>query len=246
MSTRAKIAKQLMKTAFPKRKEIKPQIIQAAQKTKWNILRGDIVQVIDKKHPENGKQGVVSLVDRKRDRVIVTGVNLAPKHIKPNVDQGRLGKTVMKERSIHYSNVNLVDPVTGLPTRVSRKLLEDGTKVRIAKRSGAIIPRPEILTQRKRPQSTTVTDSCTRDGDDVWEVTYIQSWNVYWLYYIMKRRWSNSDNRMVLNLINVWVVTGYSIILYNTQHKQYKLVYVQCNITSYIISYKIITSKIID
>jgi len=73
---------------------------------------------------------------------------------------------------MHYSNVNLVDPVTGLPTRVTRKLLEDGTKVRIAKKSGAIIPRPEILSQRRRPKSMTFTESCTDDADDVWEITY--------------------------------------------------------------------------
>jgi|EP00979_Chaetoceros_neogracilis_P003531 large subunit ribosomal protein L24 len=172
MATRAKIMKQLMQTAFPKRKQIKPQIREAAKKTKWNILRGDTVQVVDRKHPEFGKQGIVTLVDRKRDRVIVGGVNTAPKHIRPNPDQGKLGRTVEQERSMHYSNVNLVDPVTGLPTRVGRKIMEDGTKVRVAKKSGAIIPRPAILQQRKRPQSVVVTDSCTSDADAVWEITY--------------------------------------------------------------------------
>jgi len=73
---------------------------------------------------------------------------------------------------MHYSNVNLVDPVTGLPTRVGRKVLEDGTKVRVAKKSGALIPRPEILLQRRRPKSATVTGSCTSGADDVWEITY--------------------------------------------------------------------------
>jgi ribosomal protein L24, bacterial/organelle len=162
-----------MQTAFPKRTQIKPQIKEAAKKTKWNILRGDTVQVIDRKHPEFGKQGIVTLVDRKRDRLIVQGINVAPKHIKPNPDLGRpVGRTVERERSLHYSNVNLVDPVTGLPTRVGRKILDDGTKVRVAKRSGAIIPRPEILTQRRRPRNMTVTESCTSDADAVWEITY--------------------------------------------------------------------------
>ena len=73
---------------------------------------------------------------------------------------------------MHYSNVNLVDPVTGLPTRVGRKMLEDGSKVRVAKKSGAIIPRPEILLQRRRPQSLSVTESCTSNADAVWEITY--------------------------------------------------------------------------
>ena len=173
MATRAKIVKDLMKnTSFPKRKQIKPQIMEAAKKNKWNILRGDTVQVIERKHPEFGKQGIVSLVDRKRDRVIVQGVNVYPKFIKANTDEGIPARKVHKERSMHYSNVNLVDPVTGLPTRVSRKILEDGTKVRIAKKSGAIIPRPEILLQRRRPKNMAVTDSCTDDADDVWEMTY--------------------------------------------------------------------------
>mmetsp|Transcript_6967 Transcript_6967/g.9411 ORF Transcript_6967/g.9411 Transcript_6967/m.9411 type:complete len:90 (+) Transcript_6967:354-623(+) len=79
----------------------------------------------------------------------------------------------MRERPVHYSTVNLVDPVTGLPTRVFRKYLDDGTKVRVSKKSGAIIPRPEILSERKRPMSRTVTESCTANDDDVWEITYV-------------------------------------------------------------------------
>lgn len=79
----------------------------------------------------------------------------------------------MRERGIHYSSVNLVDPVTNLPTRISRKYLEDGTKVRVAKRSGAIIPRPEILAERRKPMRTNITDKDTTDDEDVWEVTYV-------------------------------------------------------------------------
>ena len=161
-----------MKRAFPKRKEIKPQIREAAKKKKWNILRGDTVQVIDHNHPEFGKQGIVTLVDRKCDRVTVEGINKGKKFIKPNPDLGRVGRIVMRERSMHYSNVNVVDPVTGLPTRIEKRILEDGTKVRIAKKSGAIIPRPEILTQRRRPKNMTISDSCTSDANDVWEITY--------------------------------------------------------------------------
>ena len=123
------------------RNKRKPQLIEAAKKTRWNILRGDAVQVIERKHPEFGKQGTVMEVNRKADRVTIKGVNLGVKHVKGNPELGTKGRTIMKERSIHYSNVNLVDPVTGLPTRVYRKFLEDGTKVRVSKRSGAVIPR---------------------------------------------------------------------------------------------------------
>lgn len=166
MATRMKIMKYLMKSPS----KPKPQLREAAKKTKWNILRGDTVQVIGK-HPERGKQGIVKVVNRKTDRVVIEGVNLAPKRIKGDPDRGIKGRTIQKERSIHYSNVNLVDPVTGLPTRVFRKYLEVGTKVRVAKRSGAIIPRPEILTIRKRPVSQIVTESDTVD-EDAWEITY--------------------------------------------------------------------------
>jgi len=158
--------------SHPKRKQNKPQLIEAAKKTKWNILRGDQVQVISRKHHEYGKQGIVLKVDRQRDRVIVENVNMGRKNVKANPDAGLPGKTIYRERSMHYSNVNLVDPVTGFPTRVYRKYLDDGTKVRVAKKSGAIIPRPEILTQRRNPKPVNVTESDTDNDDDVWEVTF--------------------------------------------------------------------------
>ena len=173
MTTRIKLMKQLMKSGQPKLKQLKPQIREAQKKTKWNILRGDTVQVIERKHPEYGKQGVVMEVDRKKDRVIVEGLNLGPKRIKGDPERGLKGKTIQKERSMHYSNVNLVDPVTGYPTRVFRKYLDDGTKVRVSKKSGAIIPRPDILTVRRRPLSAVVTESDTTSDEDVWEVTYV-------------------------------------------------------------------------
>jgi large subunit ribosomal protein L24 len=168
-----KLIQQLTKQAAnPKIKQNKGSILEAAKKSKWNIVRGDTVQIISKTHPEYGKRGIISHVDRKRDRVIVSGVNLAPYHQKPIQNAGLPGRTIVKERSIHYSNVNLIDPVMNVPTRVTRRYLEDGTKVRVAKKSGAIIPRPEILNVRKRSVSAIVTDSCTNSDEDVWEVTY--------------------------------------------------------------------------
>jgi large subunit ribosomal protein L24 len=172
MSARGKLVSMLMKGGHPRRKQNKPQIMEAAKKTKWNILRGDQVQVISRAHPEFGKQGIVLKVDRARDRVIVENVNMGTKNAKADPDRGRAGRTIYKERSLHYSNVNLVDPVTGHPTRVFRKFLEDGTKVRVAKKSGAIIPRPEILSARKRPKPMGVTESDTSVDEDVWAVTY--------------------------------------------------------------------------
>lgn len=148
----------------------KPQLREAAKKNRWDILRGDKVQVIGK-HPESGKQGIIMEVLRDKDRVIVEGVNMGPKQIKGDKDRGIQGRTIMKERTIHYSNVNLVDPVQGVPTRVFRKILDSGEKVRIAKKSGAIIPRPEILRMRRRPINSQVTESCTAE-EDAWEISY--------------------------------------------------------------------------
>jgi large subunit ribosomal protein L24 len=117
------------------------------------------------------KQGIVLKVLREQDRVIVEGVNLGTRHIKGDKDRGIQGKTIQKERSMHASNVMLVDPVHNVPTRISRQILPSGEKVRISKKSGAVIPRPEILTFRKKPISTQVTERCTPEND-VWAVTY--------------------------------------------------------------------------
>lgn len=161
----AKLAKNLGRVNKPK-----PQIREAEKKTQWNILRGDKVQVIGN-HPERGKQGVVKKVLRDSDRVIVEGVNLGTRNIKGDKDRGIQGKSIQLERSIHASNVNLVDPVTEKPTRIRYKVLPSGEKVRISKKSDAIIPRPDILTIRKKPVNSVVTESCTSE-DDAWEITY--------------------------------------------------------------------------
>jgi large subunit ribosomal protein L24 len=102
----------------------------------------------------------------------VEGVNLGPKHVKGNSDRGLPGRMIQTERAVHYSRVNLVDPVTSQPTRVMRKILENGSKVRVSVKSGAVIPRPDILTFRKRPVNATVTESDTAE-DDVWTISYV-------------------------------------------------------------------------
>ena len=162
---RQRLAKQLSKMRKPS-----PQLREAEKKKRWDIVRGDKVQVIGN-HPERGKQGIVLEVLRKKDRVIVEGVNMGVKQIKGDKDRGIPGRTIQKERTIHYSKVNLVDPMLGQPTRIYKKFLDDGTKVRVSKKSGAIIPRPEILTFRRRPVNSMVTPSCTAEAD-AWEITY--------------------------------------------------------------------------
>ncbi|KAI0559899.1 Ribosomal proteins 50S L24/mitochondrial 39S L24 [Gracilaria domingensis] len=113
---------------------------------RWRILRGDFVEVIS--GPEKGKRGRVIEVVRASNRVVVEGVGLVRK--KAPVPGGYL-KTFETESPIYVSRVAVVCPQTDLPTRVTFAFLEDGTKVRVSKRSGAIIPRPEILRQRRKP-----------------------------------------------------------------------------------------------
>jgi large subunit ribosomal protein L24 len=104
---------------------------------KFRIKRGDRVVVLSGR--DRGRQGEVLRVLRKDDRLIVQGVNMVKRHQRPTA--GHPGGIVDKEATIHISNVAHVDPTSGRPTRVGYKTLDDGRKVRFAKRSGEIIDR---------------------------------------------------------------------------------------------------------
>ncbi|MEM7026522.1 MAG: 50S ribosomal protein L24 [Pseudomonadota bacterium] len=104
---------------------------------KFKIKRGDQVVVVSGR--ERGKRGEVVRVLRKEDRLIVQGINMVRRHTRPSA--GNPGGIIDKEASIHISNVAHVDPSTNGPTRVGYKLLEDGRKVRFAKRSGEVLDR---------------------------------------------------------------------------------------------------------
>jgi large subunit ribosomal protein L24 len=104
---------------------------------KFKIKRGDQVIVVSGR--DRGKRGEVLRVVRKDDRLIVQGVNMIKRHTRPSA--GNPGGIVDKEAAIHISNVAHVDPSTNRPTRVGYKLLEDGRKVRFAKRSGEVLDR---------------------------------------------------------------------------------------------------------
>ena len=84
---------------------------------------------------DKGKTGKVLSVDPAKDRAVVEGVNMVSKHTKPNAKQPQ-GGIVKQEAPVHVSNLNLIDPKSGKPTRIAIKVQEDGTKVRIAKKSG--------------------------------------------------------------------------------------------------------------
>jgi large subunit ribosomal protein L24 len=102
---------------------------------KLKIKKGDKVVVITGR--DKGKTGEVKQVLPAENRVVVDGVNMVKRHTAPSA--GNAGGIVEKEASIHVSNVAYVDPKTDKPTRVGYKTLEDGRKVRFAKRSGEII-----------------------------------------------------------------------------------------------------------
>ncbi|TWT11936.1 50S ribosomal protein L24 [Planomicrobium sp. CPCC 101079] len=97
-----------------------------------HIKKGDTVKVISGK--DKGKTGVVLTALPKKERVLVEGVNIVKKHTKPNQANPQ-GGIVSQEAAIHVSNVMLLDPKSGEPTRVGYQV-EDGKKVRVAKKSG--------------------------------------------------------------------------------------------------------------
>jgi large subunit ribosomal protein L24 len=104
---------------------------------KLKIKKGDNVVVISGR--DKGKTGEVLRVLPAESRAVVQGVNIARRHTKPRV--GDPGGIVEKELPIHISNLAHIDPQSGRPTRVGYKFLEDGRKVRVARRSGEVIDR---------------------------------------------------------------------------------------------------------
>jgi large subunit ribosomal protein L24 len=104
---------------------------------KFRIKKGDRVVVTAGR--DRGRQGEVLRVIRKEERLVVQGVNMVKRHQRPSA--GHPGGIVDTEAPIHISNVAHVDPDSGKPTRAGYKTLDDGRKVRFAKRSGEIIDR---------------------------------------------------------------------------------------------------------
>lgn len=100
---------------------------------KLHIKKGDTVFV--NAGESKGQQGRVLEVIRTKDRAIVEGINMVSKHTKPNAKSPQ-GGILKKEASVHISNLMLVDPATGKPTRVGRKLNSANRLVRYSKKSG--------------------------------------------------------------------------------------------------------------
>jgi large subunit ribosomal protein L24 len=100
---------------------------------KLHIKKGDTVFV--NAGENKGQQGRVLEVIRKNERAIVEGINLVSKHTKPNAKSPQ-GGIIKKEASVHISNLMLLDPTTGKPTRAGRRASANGQLVRYSKKSG--------------------------------------------------------------------------------------------------------------
>ncbi|MCH4178915.1 MAG: 50S ribosomal protein L24 [Megasphaera sp.] len=103
---------------------------------KMHVKKGDTVIVIAGK--EKGKKGKIIATFPKEDRVVVEGLNQVKRHTKPSQNNPQ-GGIVTKEAPIHVSNVMLIDPESGKPTRVKMVQQADGTKIRTAVKSGKAI-----------------------------------------------------------------------------------------------------------
>jgi large subunit ribosomal protein L24 len=111
---------------------------EAPKKQKLHVRRGDRVRVIRGNFA--GQEGTVLRVETKTGRVVVEGLNMRKRHMRPTQDNPE-GGIVTFEAPIHASNVMLIDPSSGEPTRIRQRVDADGTKERISARSGNPVPR---------------------------------------------------------------------------------------------------------
>ena len=101
--------------------------------TKLHIKKGDTVVVIAGE--SKGQRGKVLSVQVDKQRAVVEGINMVSKHTKPNAKNTQ-GGIVKQEAPVHISNLMLVEPATGNPTRTGRRMGENGKLVRYSKKSG--------------------------------------------------------------------------------------------------------------
>ena len=103
------------------------------------VRRNDTVIVIAGKN--RGKRGRVLKLLPERNRVVVEGVNFIKRHTRPNPSRNVKGGVVEREASLHASNLQLVCPECGAQTRIGRRLLGDGRKVRICRKCEGVVDR---------------------------------------------------------------------------------------------------------
>ena len=103
---------------------------------KRKIKKDDEVIVLTGR--DKGRRGTVKKVNVKDNRLVVDGINMVKRHVRPSQTEPQ-GGIQEREAAIHISKVALIDPVKNTYTRVGYRVLEDGRKVRFAKRSGEVI-----------------------------------------------------------------------------------------------------------
>ena len=104
---------------------------------KTPVRKDDEVIVIGGK--DRGKRGRVLQVLPEKNRLLVEGVNMIKRHTRANPQKNVKGGIIEREAAIHASNVMPVDPDSGKPTRVGRKVLDDGRRVRVSRRTGGVM-----------------------------------------------------------------------------------------------------------
>jgi large subunit ribosomal protein L24 len=101
------------------------------------LRTGDLVEVIAGK--DAGKRGKILAVVRAKNRVIVQGIGFVKKHTRPNPQRNIKGGIAEREAPIHVSNVMIVSGEDDKPTRVASKIMADGRKVRVCRRTGEVL-----------------------------------------------------------------------------------------------------------
>ena len=109
-----------------------------AERVKLHVTKGDTVRVM--RGDDKGKEGKILRVLPKTGRIVIEGVNIVKKHRKARSEQEQ-GGIIEMPAPLHASNVMLLDPKNGTPTRTTRRTDADGTKERLSVKSGEPIPR---------------------------------------------------------------------------------------------------------
>eukprot|EP00635_Sarcinochrysidales_sp_CCMP3193_P008459 CAMPEP_0118913934 /NCGR_PEP_ID=MMETSP1166-20130328/14512_1 /TAXON_ID=1104430 /ORGANISM="Chrysoreinhardia sp, Strain CCMP3193" /LENGTH=220 /DNA_ID=CAMNT_0006853499 /DNA_START=73 /DNA_END=735 /DNA_ORIENTATION=- len=132
---------------------------------RWNIVKGDKVQVVYGHY--EGQRGTVQTILKDKNLVIVDGVNVRKRRVDDPANPH--GDKIWKDLPsvVHYSKINLICPITDLPTRVRHGYV-DGKRTRFAARSGAEIPKPVV----KKDNSAHLIGDYDTEEDDVLQVTY--------------------------------------------------------------------------
>jgi large subunit ribosomal protein L24 len=105
--------------------------------TRMKVRKND--QVLVTAGRDKGKRGRVIEVQTKKRRIVVEGVNVMKKAVKPNRQRGISGGILEREAAIDISNVLVLEPTSRKPTRIGFQVLQDGRKVRVARKTGAAI-----------------------------------------------------------------------------------------------------------